>query len=468
MQSLNLFHRSDLLHEDAGTFFRYYYEDAERVFALLDSLCWVNQSLFAEASDAARLFFRTEIPPLHREPFLPIIVTEREYREGRKNTLVYGGTPTLRYGDDYYYGVPAALITGAVPLPETDGKIVDTDICTDLPVDPTVILLKDEDFVIRNDHIVFLRDVFDLLPSEGDAPNRTLTLWLSSVYTDRNYLQDRLGVLTQTQGESSPEYAAFVNTMLDSVIGGTGYAALTRILCLLFDVPCTETEETVEYEGVSASGHWQATDRHVYHAPLSASFIYSAGTTVPAGTILTDAITPIYGRNFPAGEPLLLSRLFLGREYIAGLIFPNEDVPITFDKKRLVFKIIGRNEDIRRFWDTIYARTADDTFLAEAAVQGMVNPAEFIYRNVLYPRARFYRIYADKSGGKRLPAVNTRIFRNLLQPGVLFDIVLFMPAGDAKLPLLLTGDCPAPLPAMPKVTVPITVFNSARTSLTQC
>jgi hypothetical protein len=459
MQTLNIFHRSDILHNDAGTFFRYYYDDAERIYSLFDSLCWANQLLYGEALDVAKLFFRNQIPAFHRDLFKPITVSEQEYRDGRKKTLVYGGTPTIRYGDDYYYGVPAALITGAVALPETDGKIVDIDICCDLPVDPTILLLKGEHFVIRNNNIVFLQDLFDLMPSEGEAPNRTLTLWLRSVYSDRNYLQDRLGVLTQTQGSSSPEYAAFANGVLDNIIRGTSYHTLTQLICCLFDVPCSEYSEVVEQTGTSPTGYWLATDRKVYRSPLSASFLYRQGDTVPPGTILTDAITPIYGRVFPDGEPLLLERRFLGQEYIAGLIFPNEELPLTFDRNRPVFKIIGRNEDIRLFWNTVYSRITDKMFLIKAAVGGRINPAKFIYENILYPRARFYRIYTDRLGVNRLPTVNTKILRDLLPPGILFDMLLLGVPVQSELSLPIRGRCTVPVPSPPKVSAVLPEFT---------
>jgi hypothetical protein len=452
MQTLNLFHRSDLLHADAGTFFHQYYDDAERVYSLFDSLCWANQLLRDEALDASRLFYRELIPPVHRSMFIPVTVQEQDYREGRKKILVYGGQPVIRYGEDYYYGVPAALITGAVPLPETDGTIVDADLCCDLPVDPTVLLLKNEHFAIQNNHLVFLQDVFDLLPSEGNAPERTLTLWLRSVYSDRNYLQDRLGVLTQAQGSSSPEYAQFMNSIMDSVIGGSGYHGLTQLLCRLFDVPCTATAETVQQIGKSATGQWLATDRSVYRAPEAASFLYKIGDCIPCGTILTDAVLPISGKSFPEGAPLFLDRRFLGQNYIAGLIFPNEEVRLTMDGSRPVFPIIGRNEDVRRFWDTIYSHTTDRTFLTQSAIGGWINPAGFIYENALYPRARFYRIYTDKLGNKQLPMVNTKLFRELLLPGLLFDMLLIGATITLESPLPLQGHAERPASAMPPIT----------------
>jgi hypothetical protein len=427
---VNLFNRSDSLHEDAGTYFHNSYEDSERVYSMFDSFCWANQLLRGEASDAARLFYRNEIPPLHRDLFRSIIVREQEYREGRKQTLVYGKESAIRYGDDYYYGVPASVITGAVALP--DG-VTDVDLCCELPVDPSIVLLKNEHFVIRSGHIVFTQDLFNLLPSEGDAPNRTLTLWLRSVHSDRNYLQNRLGVLTGTQGASTPEYKRFLNMIFDTVTGGSSGQRLTQLACQLFDVPCTKETEIVEQVGADESGRWLATDYAVYRAPLIANFLYTEGTLQP-GTVLTDAIVPIYGSEFPEGEPLVIEPRFLNGSFKCGLIFPNEDLPITMDlQHRPVFQIFGRKDDIEKFWSNIYSSVTDSEFLTKAAVGGKINPAKFVYQNVFYPYVQFFRVYAEKVGKKPLPIINTKLFRALTPPDSLFSILLVCKPQPAEL-----------------------------------
>jgi len=107
MLTNNLFHRSDLLHQGAGTFYSSYYGDADRIFALFDSYCWSGQLLLEEALDAAKLFYRQHIPPLHRDLFLPVIVREQEYREGRYRIAKYGDAG-LYYGRGIQYGIPSS------------------------------------------------------------------------------------------------------------------------------------------------------------------------------------------------------------------------------------------------------------------------------------------------------------------------------------------------------------------------
>jgi hypothetical protein len=418
---VNLYNRSDLLHNDAGTYFHNGYEDSERIYTLFDSLCWANQLLRDEAYDASRLFYRNEIPPLHRDLFRSIVVNEREYRDGRKQILLYGNNPVIRYGDDYCYGVPASAITGAVALPD---RVIDVDICCDLPIDPTIVLLKNEHFVVHNGYLIFTQDLFDLLPSNGDVPNRTLTLWLRSVYSDRHYLQDRLGVLTGTRGQSTHQYRDLCNMVLNIIMGGTTKQHITKLMCWLFDVPCTDKDEVIKNFGSDNAGRWLATDYHIYRAPSNAKFLYTEGK-LPAGTVLTDAILPIFGDAFPDGEPLLIDKRFLDKSYISGLTFPNELLPLTYDKgHRPVFDVVGRHEDIARFWDSIYSHVEDKLFLVKSAVGGKINPAKFIYENVYYPSVLFFRVYIDKTGKNKLPTENTSILRSLLVPGVLFDILL--------------------------------------------
>ena len=421
MQTVNPIHRSEELHRDAGTFYSTYYADASRVFTLFDSMSWANQLLLDDALDAAKLFVRTLIPPVHRERFLPIRVDEREYREGRRKILTYG-QDNVRYGDGYYYGHPAATITGAVELPP---DVVDVDLCCEMPVDPNIVLVKNEHFFLRGGCLFFSPDLFDLLPTiEETEGNRSVVIYLRGVSIDRKYMQDRLGVLTQASGPSTREYVDFCNLVMDSVQEGTSLHKLSRMICKLYDVPCTSQTETVECTGVTKHVRWLATNHAVYTAPHTATFTVSPGETVQAGTILTDAIRAIRGRDFPEGMPLVLERRFLGREYSAGLVFPNEETPMTIPPgfRYPVFPVIGREDDVRLFWETFYARAGDPVILSRTGPT--VNPARFLYDHLLYPRLQFYFIDLDKTGPNRLPVTNTNLFRGLMPPGVLFSLLV--------------------------------------------
>ena len=423
LKTVNPIHFSSGLHKDAGTFLSTYYADADRVFTLFDSTCWINQLMLDDALDASKLFVRSIMPHAHRERFVPLTILEKVYKEGKKNILTYG--EPCRYGDPIYYGHPETTITGGVELPE---HILDADICCDLPVDPAITLLKGEHFTIRNGYLFFHADPFTLFPENTDETNdqRTLHVYLRGVTFDQQYVQERLGILTGTHGASTKAYLDFSNLVMDSIQEGTGYQKLAQLLCGLFDVPCTKAKETIEQIGVSNSARWLVTDQNVYSAPLSASFLYKPGDVLPAGTILTDAIIPIQGRTLPEEMPVILERRFLGPEYKAGLIFPNEEVPleITSTLPWPTFKLIGRDEDVLTFWESFYSRVADRAILRQVAPGGRINPAKFVHEHVLYPRAMFYLIHTKKLGPNKLPMINTRLLRGLLPPGLLFSLLL--------------------------------------------
>jgi hypothetical protein len=94
---------------------------------------------------------------------------------------------------------------------------------------------------------------------------------------------------------------------------------------------------------------------------------------------------------------------------------------------RALFPIIGRAEDITRFWDTFYERAIDPDVLAKASPGNWINPAKFVYEHVFYPRLRFFQIDISKTGKERLPMVNTKILRSLVPPGVLLSLQLQAP-----------------------------------------
>ena len=457
MKTVNPIHQSDQLHRDAGTFYRTFYDDADRVYTWFDSLSWANQLLLDEALDASKLFVRTLIPPVHQERFLPVRVDEAAFREGKKKILVYG-QENVRYGDAYDYGHPAATVTGGVELPF---GVTDVDLCCDLPVDPSVVLCKNEHFFIRHGTLFFRDDLFDIFPVENEpGRERSVILYLRGVSIDRRYVQDRLGVLTRSEGPSTQAFVDFNNLILDCLQEGTSRHRLSRLVAMLYDVPCTSETETVETTGVTESGRWLATNRAVYESPLAANFLASPGETVPAGTILTDAILLIRGRTFSSSSnfsavdgswrverseyeqlrcngtlPLILERRFLGHAYQAGLIFPNEEVPLVIgrDGPWPTFRIIGREEDVRLFWRSFYERTEDRSLLAQVSSGGFLNPARFIFEQILYPRARFSLVFLDKTGPNRLPNINTRLFRDLLPPGILFSLLVVAPHQSMRL-----------------------------------
>jgi hypothetical protein len=433
---VNLAHRSDQLHRDAGTYYSRFYDDANRIYQLFDSYCWAYQLLLGEAEEASLLFFRNRMPVLHRDWIAGIELDEATWKDGNYRMLTYGavdenGGDVIRYGDKYYYGVPAEWLPGAIPLP---AGIIDVDFCCNQPVDPTAIYIRDADFrILPGNMLYFNDDPFRLFTSEGESPNRTLRIWLRSAYSDRRYLQDRLGVLTQTNGPSTIAYRDFCNLILDSIVEGTNYHRLVQLVCLLFDVPCTkEPDEVVQECGAFGNRQWLITDKHVYFAGIESNFLYQAGDRLSVGTCLTDAITPLRWRSLPDAASLFLERRFLGRDYLAGLVFPNRDVPIDYDSGtgRYTFSVVGKREDVARFWDELYLRNENAAELirggAGVVVGGSVaiNPAAFIHANILYPRLQLFYVKYAMTGKNRLPMMNTSVFRRLLSPALLFSMIM--------------------------------------------
>ncbi|GHT30349.1 hypothetical protein FACS1894214_0010 [Planctomycetales bacterium] len=421
MLTYNLIHRSDLLQQDAGTFYNHYYEDNDNLTSLFDSECWSGQLLLEEALDAAKMGYRNRIPVLHRDIFFPIEIGEQEYLKGRYYLPAYGDED-LHYGDeDLRYGTPKSGPAGAIALPP---GIIDVDTCCDLPVDPSTILLKNEDFDIRNGYLVFRENLFDVLPNTGEYPNRHLILWLRSAYSDRRYVQDRLGILTKSFGESVEEYKTFCNKIMDSIVEGTNRWRLNQLICLIYDIACAEHNETVQHSGAFQGQQYIVTDKQVYWAPMSATFIYGPGDTLLPGTPLTNAITETSAKNLPENIPLFIPRRFFGSDFISGLMFPNEDVKLSLNPEigKLTFPITGNYADILLFWKTFYEKADHSGMLYAASVGGWLNPAMLIYKTFLYPRLRFYRIDVKKIGYNKLNVVNTQVFRELLPPNILFSL----------------------------------------------
>jgi hypothetical protein len=239
-------------------------------------------------------------------------------------------------------------------------------------------------------------------------------------------------------------------------------------LSVSVDVPCTSETETVEV--IDTFQKYLATDKHVYFAPKEANILHNVGDILPAGTILTDAISVIHHKSLPRGIPLFLERRFLGHDYLSGLCFPNEEVRVSHnaDMTKATFTIIGRQEDVDRFWRTFHERVLDPNLPKMTALGGWINPAAFIYENVLYPRVRLFYVDMAKTGPQRLPMVNTRVLRSLIPPGVLFSLHMSMPpVMEPEIGVFVLGKTDKPRVGMRHVTGEVHV-SSGETSIRAC
>jgi hypothetical protein len=112
---------------------------------------------------------------------------------------------------------------------------------------------------------------------------------------------------------------------------------------------------------------------------------------------------------------------------------------------RSTFPIIGRTEDIVRFWNTFYTRAFDEDVLAKASPGNWINPAKFVYEHVFYPRLRFFQVDISKTGKEKLPMVNTKILRSLVPPGVLLSLQLQAPrTPEPDIGVMVRGEAKSP------------------------
>jgi hypothetical protein len=417
MLTPNLIHNSEQFHRDAGTFFSSFYSDADRIFYLLDSYSWTAQNILQTSVDAASLHYRKHIPVLREIPFYPF--TFHENKNLYQNEAFYGDVD-LTYGKvGLKYDIPQTLGEFIFSIPE---GIVDIDLICDTPVDPTIILFKDRDFVIKEHSIEFKRDPFEIFSdTQNIEGERVLTLFFRTAYVDEKYVQERLNFLTKTKGVSTQANKDFCNILLDSYEEGTTVARLNQIVCAVFDVPCAKKGEKVVSVDENFEFRFLITETELYKAPKQSRWLVEEGDTLERGQILNDAAIPVFGRDIE--EDLFLERRFLGKGFLSGLLFPNREEKVQQDDlyTKAWFSVEGREEDIDLFWSLFLSRVNQQDILKTESFGGWINPARFIYRNLLYPRIRFYEVDLNKCG-TLLPMENTQIFRQLIPPGVLFSL----------------------------------------------
>ena len=113
-----------------------------------------------------------------------------------------------------------------------------------------------------------------------------------------------------------------------------------------------------------------------------------------------------------------------------------------------------------RFWRTFHERVSRPELLKQISLGGWINPAEFIYENVLYPRVRLFYVDMAKTGGDRLPMVNTKVLRSLLPPGIIFPLQVAMPPVSAQeVCALVRGTAGIPARGMQRLTANMPDFS---------
>ncbi len=428
-----------------SSFWRTLFEDKAVIRDYTKGSGLVAAQVFLNFLETVNNLSRNDMPIFHRERWMPIIIRRSERNQGK--AIIAGQEPPLFVGpqpdDTAYDPLVVYPVGGSVSLGGAASYQINSTFTvkdgvisiSDSPVAPTTTFIKNTHFTVSDGLLVFREDSdpfeFSSFPRRliGDAAagdeDEELVLWASDVLIDKFFVRDNFGYQIGLDEESTEQYRANVNALLDLQFGGPNLTLLQTAIGTLTGVPVIRsTPEVVEVIVDNDDGTRDIiTDMNVYSVTVNDEIREPVipGASFNAGDLLTEGVK-LYPRldpdRFLAANGLPLSEflvdvpaLFLPKGIMgdyggaSGFIVKWEEQPLTFEgndsngNPRLRFALGGTEEDADAFWQSTWDRaTADNTSLADffseflflqppyitvGATVGFINPLKFFMQNFL-------------------------------------------------------------------------------------
>lgn len=422
-----------------NSFWRSVYEDNE----IIRDYCFGSGEVAAQTYlnflEMINSMSRQDIPVFHRERWLPIVLKRSEQNTG--TGIVSGQTPALVIGPqpedtayDAYrvYAVgDSAYRAGSVTytLNTTNPLAGGVERISNQIVAPTVTLLKDIDYALEGNSIVFTTEAdpfaSDEFPRRKTDNDEEILIWATDALFDWTFIYDNYGYAVALDGVSSQQYKNAVNSLWDLRYSGNNLSTLRTSIGEMTGVPAARNDGEVieaiytEYDDTLTL----VTDKEVYNYPAGSELSegVSVGATVNKGTFLTQTVR-LYARlnpdKFFASNGTTLSdfvtrvpTLFLPKGIIgnyggnAGLSASWGDADLTFEgidsngNNQYRFPVNGSEENVELFWQNTWDRAAASatdlsTIFADyifdpgpyteiGVTAGTINPMEYLMRTFL-------------------------------------------------------------------------------------
>ena len=467
--------------------------------------------LYLDILEAARLQDRRGAPVFHRALWHPIAIRKAQRNRAQENLLALGGDdrtigpqpPGSDYGEGTVFQMGRmANFEQYVTYPLADALAGGALTIVDNPIQPTVVLVRDTDYAIRNNTLVFPKendplaadapfahdDLPELLadPDGTEHPDVETILWASDVLIDRNYLADHLGYALGANTPSLDVVKRILNAAWSATSSGLTPELIKTLLAALLNVPVIQNaHETVvdivterDSDGTVVAQVVQ-TDHGSYRVSPKATLrrAVRTGAVLTRGDLLDETVRIYPSLNTSAGReghfsvPLqqdipslvLPPALLRARtEYGVYAMWPEVTVrrsaadPGSYARPHLYFDIGGTESDVAAFWADVWA-DADRRDVSLESVLGPVgtrlSPADFLLRNLVGANALF--VVVDRSQADDISLMRNPMFFDMLSDVVPAAVRLFviehnavggedrMELGTAKEKTKLTAALPA-------------------------
>lgn len=348
MQDKSLFISSDSLLSFLGSFWIYLFQDKHVVQTLMTGVQTTLEQAYFNFLEMVTGQSIQEIPIFHKEKWRLLILKQSEANKATKGLWQYG--ETINFGD------PEVTYAGVGKYPQQTFKlpynIVDTQsFITNRVYAPSLVLVKNVDFFIKNKIISFQEDPFknplianrEIRNAEGNIIDKEVALWLLNSDEDYKFLWHNFGYIFDIKLESSEIYKTILMTIWRMFVKGPLLENLSSAINALMGLPLIrETQEQIKY----LTNETIVTDYHIYELPITLRKPLQIGQTLLQLTSLSNIITIVDISKqtdwWDALEYATFSPELLSPDITSSIILHN--APVSFSTRigeTFVFPVLG-------------------------------------------------------------------------------------------------------------------------------
>ena len=428
------FANGELVFQHLGNLWTHIFQSSGSVHALMAGSGLLQAQTYLNFLEALNLADRKNVPVFHRERWRLIVLRLSQRTTGAAAALSLDMNPPPVIGPQVAAPYPVGAVftiggyvseVGVTTYPTgSDGLVDVVTAISDSIAAPKHALVKNVDFVIRDETIMFLNgnDPFTLgFPSRtvdnGDGTTDTeVGIWATDALLDRDSTWNYAGYALNIRDVSSEFYARYLGALWDMYNGGGTLALFQAGLAALLDEPCSVAASETVQQMLTTPRKQIVTDQNVYTLSDSGTFnpAIKVGSTLVAGTILTDSVR-VYDNLQPTSDEALAqlqldtAALFLPAGFFRarlsyGIGLSWQLVPITYHganangDPRLRFTVYGDPTDIAAFWEEFEATCERQSINprscfpgviranvlpVEGAVWGQLSAVEYFISNLL-------------------------------------------------------------------------------------
>lgn len=429
-----------------GSFWTQIYEGRGQIEKYAEGVGLLARQAQRDITEYLQTISRETVPLEHVEYWQPMTIAESALQTDPRAAVALGDGRLI--GDGLRLGDTKVVSGYAFTLPDAVRNV--QMICNRL-TSPSITWTRDLDFTVdAAAHLLILAEnPFDnpLIPTQpSDTDELEVTLWLSYVTYDWQYLANQVGYALGMQTESSLAAREAVNALSDAIVSGTAKADIERFLAALTGTPLIRGTETVTQIITTDEQLCIVTDAASYQYPAGATATVAVGDTVVAGQSPTTLLQvyELTRRVIPDIPQLTLAVGILPDEVTADLTFYNRTCEWTvssdiYGLTKMTFPVSGFADDVTWFWDSVHAAgVAAGQTLANlldrrgnqigeptaADLPTTVNPLQFLVDNLLHANLFVAYVHASELNGLPLRWVSK--LRRILPPHVALAIVLVL------------------------------------------